>query len=290
MRKTKKISKVEGSFLYIVILKSIQDGTNYAAQIANHLNKSPQLIHHYLHMLERQGYVSRVTGKKRSYPVIYDLTEQALLLISNAERMARAGGIRYHHYALRYRIVGDNPKFLPLNNGCPLNGNVVETTERVEGYTVRRWHSPSGDWLYLYSKPIYGRLPWQLLVHATIDLDRLARLIEERFTLRLDFDGIHQKPEFDDPRDPVAKAWAKYYGANVKTDSATGINASGGEWATELSYDDAVDYVLQGRRIAQIEKDLHALTQLVTKLVTSNREAQNEPQNGEQCDLHKWLL
>jgi predicted transcriptional regulator len=290
MRTSNKKSKFLKKPFYLMILSCIQEGQNYLAQIARQLDKSPQLVQHYVRNLTKYGYIQPVTGKKRSYPVIYVLTGKAKILISNAERIRRSGGIRFHRYALKYRIVTDNPAFLPLSRaGKPLKGNVLEVTETVEGHTVRRWHTPSGDWLYIWSQHMYGLLPWQLQALATIDVDRLAAFIEQRFRLRLQFEEILQKGEFDDPRDPVAKVWGEYYNLNVKTDSGSGFDASGGEWAKELSYQDAVDYVQMGRNVARIIGELQAQRKLferfieaLTKYGTDSQPEHNPP------DSHLW--
>jgi DNA-binding MarR family transcriptional regulator len=275
-----------------MILGCIQEGQNYLAQIAGRVDRSPQLVHHYLRTLVEYGYIESVTGEKRSYPVIYQLTQKAKIMISNEERVRRLGGIRFHRYAMKYRIVIDNPGFLPLSQASrPLKGNVLEVTTTLEGHTIRRWHTPSTDWLYIWSQHLYGLLPWQLQTLATIEVDRLARSIEQRFGMRLQFEEILHKGEFDDPRDPVAKVWGKYYGVNVKTDSGSGFDASGGEWAKELSYQDAVDYVQMGRNVARITNELQAQRKLFERFIEALTNyvcgTDNQPQHNPP-DSHLW--
>jgi hypothetical protein len=287
MSTSNKKSKPFNRQLYLTILGCILHGTNYLAAIARELQKSPQLVQHYLKVLKRYGYIRPVT-ERRSYPVLYEVTDKAKIIISNAERMARSGGIRFHHFALRYKVIVDNPSFLPLREGVLLTGNVVEVTRIVDGYTVRRWHSPSCDWLYLYSRSMYGRFPWQLIAAASVELHTLAMLIENRYHLQVKFEGILQKPEMDDPRDPVASFWGKYYGTNVNTPTGNGMDASEGAWAKELSYEDAVDYVLLGRNIAQILLELRTQQALLQKFFSqflemmkhSNDESTQRPPNS----------
>jgi DNA-binding MarR family transcriptional regulator len=269
--KSKKISKSNRNSRIcttcLAILNCVRADTNYSAQIARALEKSPQTVHYDMHVLEKWGYIRRATGNKRSYPVFYELTDKGELLISNGERLARSGGFRFHHFALKYRVVVDNPDFLPVSKGVLLRGGVIEVTGRVEDYTVRRWHAPSDDYLYLFSRPMWGRLPWQLLSFASIELDRLSRSIEERFHMKLGFDGVLQKPELSDPRVPLAKFWGDYYGTVVKTNSGSGIDGSEGPWEAEFSYEDAVNHVQQGRNTAKVAKELPQVRALLEKLL-----------------------
>lgn len=291
MPKSKRISKSNRNSrnckTCLAILQCIKAEINYSAQIAKELRKKPQTVHHNVRVLEDRGYIRRATGEKRSYPVIYELTDKGLIALSNTERMAR-GAFRFHHYALKYRVLVDNPSFLPLNEGVRLRGNVIEVTRIIDGYTVRRWHAPSCDWLYLYSRSLYGRLPWQLIAAASVELHTLAMLIESRYHLKLKFEGILQKPEMDDPQDPIANFWGEYYSTNVSTPSGSGMDASEGAWAKELSYEDAVDYVLLGRNIAQILLELRTQQTLFQKFFShflemmkhSNDESTQRPPNS----------
>lgn len=290
MRTSNKKSKFLEKPFYLIILSYIGEGQNYLAQIARQLDESPQLIQHYIRNLKKHGYIQPVTGQKRSYPVIYELTDKAEIMISNAERIRRSGGMRFHRYALKYRITVDNPDFLPLSQASkPLKGNVLEVTTTVEGHTVRRWHSLSADWLYIWSQHLYGLLPWQLQALATIEVDRLAGWIEQRFGMRLQFEEILQKGEFDDPRDPVAKVWGKYYSVNVKTDSGSGFDASGGEWAKELSYQDAVDYVQMGGKVARILDELQAQRKLFERFIEALTKSGTESQPEHNApNSHLW--
>jgi hypothetical protein len=136
---------------------------------------------------------------------------------------------------------------------------------------------------------MYGLLPWQLLVLATIEVDRLAAFIEQRFGMQLKFEQVLQKGEFDDPRDPVAKVWAQYYNVNVKTDSGSGFDASGGEWAEELSYQDAVDYVQMGGKVARILDELLSQRKLFERLVEALTKSGTEGQpERNPPDSHLW--
>ena len=208
--------------------------------MATRLNKSPQVIAYHIAQLKRQGYLETAgEDGKRSYPVFYRLTEKARSFLGAWSNDKRRGRFRFHHYALKYKITRDNPDFLPVSAGTQLRGGVVQVDGKVDGYSVRRFASPSGQWLFLYSVPLFGDEPWRLQCDASIALHCLSQEICRRYDMELERKGIMQKPEYDVPSDPFAKYWGENYGATVKTPDGDGIDASppGSERSVELTGD-----------------------------------------------------
>jgi len=258
-------------FIWLGILSAVERG-EYAAQMATRLNKSAQLIAYHIGQLKRQGYLEAAgEDGKRSYPVFYRLTEKARSFLAARSNEKRRGRFRFHHYALKYKILSDNPNFLPVSAGTHLRGGVVQVDGRVDGYSVRRFASPSGQWLFLYSAPLFGDEPWRLQCDASIALHCLAQEICRRYDMELERKGIMQKPEYDVPSDPFAKYWGENYGATVKTPDGDGIDASppGSEWSVELTVEDAAAYAHMARNVADI-----------MQLVCQQREALDVLQKG----------
>ena len=246
-------------FIWLGILSAVERG-EYAAQMATRLNKSAQLIAYHIGQLKRQGYLETAgEDGKRSYPVFYRLTEKARSFLAAWSNEKRRGRFRFHHFALRYRITRDNPDFLPVSAGTHLRGGVVQVDGKEDGHSVRRFVSPSGQWLYLYSASVYGDQPWQLLSRVSIELDCLGQEISRRHNMELAFEKAMQKPEFDVPSDRFARFWGENVGATVKTPSGSGIDASEGEWALELSVEDAAAYAEMPRQVAEIRQTLDVL-------------------------------
>jgi len=77
--------------------------------------------------------------------------------------------------------------------------------------------------------------------------------------MELTFEEAMQKPEFDVPSDRFARFWGENVGATVKTTSGSGIDASEGEWALELSVEDAAAYAEMPRQVAEIRQTLDVL-------------------------------
>ena len=137
-----------------------------------------------------------------------------------------------------------------------MKGGVVQVDGEVDDFNVRRWHSPNGDWLYLYCKPLWGSEPYRLLVKATIMLYELGAQIQGKYNIQISYEDVLQSPEFDDPKDPVAKFWGDYYGAVVKTRKGNGFDRSTGEWSREFTMDEIADYVDLGSNVAEIGNDV----------------------------------
>jgi DNA-binding MarR family transcriptional regulator len=243
-------------FIWLLILRLVERG-EYNASIARTLRMAPQATHPRLRKLEKYGYIERVTENgKRSYPAFYRLRDKGKCALQELSSKKRRARFRFHHHALRYKVIRDNPDFLPVSQGNSLRGGVVTVDGRVDGFSVRRFHSPSADWLFLYSEPRMGDLPWQLLTLSSIELDRLAQVICSRYNMELSFEKSMQKPEFENVRDPLAKFWGDYSGSTIRTASGSGIDASTGDWAEEFTIEDAVHYVNLARNVADITTKL----------------------------------
>jgi DNA-binding MarR family transcriptional regulator len=241
-------------FTWIAILKLTEQG-EYASEIARHLNKPRQLVGYHIRRLVEWGYLEPLCAEgKRSYPQFYRLTEKAHALLRELSNGKRTGRLRFHNFALKYRIVRDDPDFLPLSRGKPLGNGVVQVDEKVDGYSVKRLSSRSGQWLLLYGQPNFGDQPLQVMAFSTIELDHLASEISRRHHMKLEFQGVAGKPHFADPSDRFARFWGKTYGCNVRTREGSGMDASEGEWEKELTVDDAVAYVRQARNVEEISR------------------------------------
>ena len=206
------------------ILKLLED-YKWGAEVARQIKRSRQYVYYQIKELLQYGYIRDQIPDARSYPKFYVITEKGQNLMENWKRQGRHG-IRFHHFALKCRIDVDNPNFLSLSSrrARKLKGGVVQVDGEVDDFNVRRWHSPNGDWLYLYCKPLWGSKPYRLLVKATIMLYELGAQIQGKYNIRISYEDVLQSPEFDDPKDPVAKFWGDYYGAVVKTRKGNGFD------------------------------------------------------------------
>jgi len=237
-----------------VILELIEQG-EYAAKIGRRLNKSRQLVTSYIRKFVRDGCVEPLCQEgKRSYPVFYRLTEKGTALLQEMSNETRTARLRFHHYAVKYLIVRDNPDFLPLRMGTRLKNNVIQVDGKVEGFSVRRISGRSEQWLLLYSQARFGDRPLDLVAFSSIELDHLASEISRRYDMSLQFQGIIQKPHFGDPSDRFARFWGQNYGCNIRTRDGSTIDASPGEWEKELTIDDAIAYLQQPRNVAEISR------------------------------------
>jgi hypothetical protein len=178
-------------------------------------------------------------------------------MLQEMSKKTRTTRLRFHHYAVKYLISGDNPEFLPLRRGTRLKNGVIQVDGKINGFSVRRMSSRSQQWLLLYSQPRQVQSdehPLNLVAFSTIELDHLASEICRRYDMSLQFQGIMQKPHFGDTSDPFTRYWGNTYGCNIVTRDGSTIDASPDEWEKELTIDDAIAYLEQPKKIRDISR------------------------------------
>jgi predicted transcriptional regulator len=253
-------------FTSIVILQLLQQG-EYAASIGRRLNKSRQLVEYYIRKLVRDGCAEPLCQEgQRSNPVFYELTEKGTAMLQEMSKKTRTTRLRFHHYALKYLITGDNAEFLPLRRGTRLNNGVIQVDGKIMGFSVRRISGRSHQWLLLYSQPRQVQSdehPLNLVAFSTIELDHLASEICRRYGMSLQFQCIIQKPHFADTSDPFSRYWGKTYGCNIVTRDGSTIDASPDEWEKELTIDDAIAYLEQPKKVREISRKQDEDRQLI---------------------------
>lgn len=75
-------------------------------------------------------------------------------------------------------LSGDLDRFLPLSKGSRLRGGVLHVDGVVEydgeKFSVRRFHSPHQEQLFLYAPSTVGWEPWRLVSQLSIIQDGLS--------------------------------------------------------------------------------------------------------------------
>lgn len=203
-----------------VMMTLILKGVNSPSKIAKEINFKRTRAAYYLKFMKDNGLIRR---RLRSNIAIYDVTPRGVSLLQAATRNLPIG--RFENFRIDYRILRDNPDFLPVSDGSKLNSGVRQTTGklRLDGneYTVSRFHSQSGDQLYIWAPRSYttGEVP---AIHdATIEVSAVAREIQRRYEIVLSKGEVTHPGEiaFDDP---FAKWFLASGGPNVKVTTDEG--------------------------------------------------------------------
>jgi DNA-binding MarR family transcriptional regulator len=281
-------NKIKGSGEKILIspvglLKKIAEG-KYPKQIASELNISNSRLHYYIRLLREKGYIQR---RVRSNIVIYELTEKGEKILEVKDRAAgehlidlpRSKGKttsidqftkpigKLHAFCIAYEIVKDNPTFLPIEEGFKMGGGIVRVVgkERLDKeYTIERYHTPSKDWLYVYSSEKYGSSESEMIAKACIECDRVAFEVARRHNLIL---GEYKivKPGEISFKDPFAELYKRNGGPNVKVGDWGWIDDSEkiGEIEFRAGKGIAQAYIELPERLARLEKSMETLTKTI---------------------------
>ncbi len=283
----------ERAYTVGVLLQKLDQG-QYPKSIAKDLNKSKQLINYYLRQLESKGYIKR---KVRSTIAIYELLPKGKAFLERHDSLFRRGVLpRFHHYAHRLRVLGGFEGldvFLPLVGGIQMRGGVVQVDGSFEWndekFSVRRWHSSSGDQLFIYAPAVYGKNVGDVLVSAGIKLDRVAHAIQEKFGIQLSEYERLQKPEFAFERDPYARYWMEISaGAIVKTETGT-IDASEGEPEAEFfTAEDAAAYLKMPQEVKKQGAEIQQIRDTFKEIAHDYRKTTD--QFGKEMESHLTLI
>lgn len=180
------------------ILKLLDAG-NYPAKIARLLGLSRPLVHYYIRKLYEKGYLAKTEGK----PTFYTLTVNGKRFLDKIESSLFGRTVRLHNVVLKYPIVVE-PKVaidwrrVKLQNWGQLVG--VEL-----GCTVRK--NPNS--IEVFPEVVEGDNPFELLLRAFEQANRVASHLEEKFQMRLGRPTLSRKPHYA-IYDPVVGKLARF--------------------------------------------------------------------------------
>jgi len=232
--------------LLLRILECVKLGF-YPSQIAKILNKRKQNVHYYIKKLRKMGLLRL---KVRSSCAIYELTKEGEVFLSESKKILNGGevsaykGVRLHAFSLKFPIV-EGPRVsvdwnrVPLCNwsrfvGCECGVTVEKTTRHV----------------IVHAREVFASDPYEATLCAVLECLRVARVLEEKFGMKLGVPKLLRKPHYA-VYDPVAAVVAS--GCELSDDVGK-IDASEGygeiDW---YSPETAKDYLLMPARVKALE-------------------------------------
>lgn len=186
-------------------------------RVARALNFTPARIHYYMRLMKAQGLIER---KVRSNIAVYDVTEKAVSLLRASLVKPELPIGRFENFCVAYPIVRDNPEFLPAAKGVELAHGVKRTDGKVEvdgrQYSVLRFHSPSGDAIYIYATGKYAVSEAEAVAKASVECHCVAQEIQRRHGLVLGEPRVVRGGELEF-RDAFAVWYKAGGGPNVRT-------------------------------------------------------------------------
>jgi len=247
-----KSQKFLPSFL-TVAARLLEEGM-YPAKIAKLLNISKQRLYYWLNKLTRAGIFYK---EKLGRITRYYLTDYGKKFFTRCEGRARFGLVRLHNVCFKFPIV--SPPRVPVDwrrvsmrNWARFIGKVGEVTVEC---TTRH--------VLIYPRVRVDRDPYRALLKAYEEALLVARVLEEKFQMRLGLPEINRKPHFGF-YDPVAQEIARH--TQVSTDIGK-IDASEGRGENEyFSAEWSAEYQAMPMRLRRIEESLSQLISVVEKI------------------------
>ena len=180
------------------ILKLLDAG-NYPAKIARILGLSRPLVHYYIRKLVKRGYLTKIEGK----PTFYELTVNGKKFLDKIESSLFSRVVRLHNVVVKYPVIM-KPKIVidwrrvELQNWGQLIGSELGCTVRKNPRSVE-----------VFPDVVEGDNPYELLLRAVDQANRVASSLEEKFQMRLGRPSLSRKPHFA-VYDPVVGKLAKF--------------------------------------------------------------------------------
>ena len=225
-----------------LILKLLDQG-QYPARIGRIVGRSRATIHYHVKRLKKMGYIEL---KSRDAITIYRVTQAGKsFLVGIESRVWRGRVLRLHNVYFKYPVLRQ-----PL---VPVVWRKVELTNWTQlvgtelGFRVRK--NPRS--VEVIAKVVEGKDPYELLLRARDEADRVAAHLESKFGMQLGRPRLSRRPHFG-IYDRVAGSYSKYF---QLSDDVAKIDESEGQGEIDwLDPEHAKEYLLMPGRVQQLER------------------------------------
>jgi predicted transcriptional regulator len=205
------------------ILYCILDGARTPQTIGHRLNMKKTNLNYYLKRLRDNGLIVRSI---RDRVASYDVTPTGITLLTTAHDKMINRVTRYEHLRIGFKVINDNPEFLPVAKGSTGLKGVIQTDGTIkigEGaeYSVVRWHpSKQGyDEIQIHIGPRYGTNSTDVVSRAAQEALLVKQEIERRYKMTLSEPGRTIQDGHFGFYNKLAQLYIKGRGPNVTTDN-----------------------------------------------------------------------
>lgn len=171
------------------------DAGNYPSRVARLLQVSPQLLHYHIRKWLRKGWVKRVL--KTPNVTLYRLDPQLKKKLTGGEVSAYKG-VRLHAFGLKFPIVEPPSRVVDWRRVRLANWTRLVGSEC--GLTVEK----TTRHVIVHADEVFSEDPNEATLLAILECLRLARVLEEKFGMRLGAPKLLRKPHYG-VYDPVAR-------------------------------------------------------------------------------------
>jgi hypothetical protein len=236
------------------------DAGNYPSKVARVLGVSPQLLHYHIKKWVKMGWLKLEV--KTPNVTFYRLSSSVKNFLTWGESFAYKG-IRLHAYSLKFPIV-EGPKVsvdwsrVRLCNWTRLVGSEAGlTVEKTTRHVI------------IHADEVLAGDPNEATLLAILECLRLARVLEEKFKMKLGAPKLLRKPHYG-VYDPVANWFSRFM---ELSDDIGKIDRSEGVGEIEFySAELAKDYLTMPLRILGLQGDMAEVKEILKTFGEAMRE------------------
>jgi hypothetical protein len=220
------------------------DAGNYPSRVARILGFSPQVLHYHIKKWLRTGWIR--LDQKTPNMTTYTLEASAKKSLTGGERLPYKG-VRLHAYSLKFPVVDGPSSVVDWNRvqlanwtrlvGCECGLTVEKTTKHV----------------IVHADEVLSEDPNEATLLAILECLRLARVLEEKFGMKLGTPKLLRKPHFA-VSDPVARWFTDFMELSCEVGKMDKSEGAG-----EIDYYDAElakEYLIMPLRMLGLQGDM----------------------------------
>ncbi len=236
------------------------DAGNYPSRVARILGFSPQLMHYHVKKWLEMGWIR--LDVKTPNMTLYKLADSVKKSLTGGEN-SPFKGVRLHAYSLKFPVVDGPSSLVDWNRvemanwaklvGCECGLTVEKTTRHV----------------IIHADEILSDDPNEATLLAILECLRLARVLEEKFQMKLGTPKLLRKPHYA-VSDPVARWFTDFmeFSSDVgKMDRSEG--------AGEIDFFDAElakEYLIMPLRMLGLQSDMAEVKEVLKTFGEAMRE------------------
>jgi hypothetical protein len=178
------------------------DAGNYPSRVARLLHVSPQLLHYHIKKWLKKGWIKRVL--KTANVTLYRLDPQLKKKLTGGENSAYKG-VRLHAFSLKFPVLREPRVRVDWRRVEMAGGHWSRFIGREGGLTVEK----TTRHVIIHADEILSDDPNEATLLAILECLRLARVLEEKFGMRLGAPKLLRKPHYG-VYDPTARWFAEF--------------------------------------------------------------------------------
>jgi len=236
------------------------DAGNYPSRVARILGVSPQLLHYYIKKWAKMGWLR--LDVKTPNMTLYRLSGSVKNFLTGGE-VSPYKGVRLHAYSLKFPIVEEPKVSVDWNRvklcnwtrlvGCECGLTVEKTTRHV----------------IIHADEVFSEDPNEATLLAILECLRLARILEEKFQMKLGAPKLLRKPHYG-VYDPVANWFSRFM---ELSDDIGKIDRSKGLGEIEFyNAELAKEYLVMPLRMLGLQNDMAQVKEILKTFGEAMRE------------------